>query len=716
MKPLRTIALLLLIGACRPPSTASQTPDPPVAAVEPVVEDYFGTRVVDPYRWMEDRAAPRFVDWLRGQDAHARGVLSAIPGRAELRRRIEAGSAGGASVRQVQRAGSRIFYLKRVAADGVMRLYVRDALDLPERVLIDPAPGTSIDYHRPSPDGRRVAYGVSSGGSENSVLHVVEVDTGRRGTDSIDRTPYAEPSWHPDGGAFYYNRLQPVADGAPETDRYLNSQVWLHRVGSDPRTDVPILGGGADGSPGMEPVDAPYVEATAGSPYLLALVAHGADAAMAVYVGVSGPRPGWRKVADRAHGVVAAAVHGDRVYLLTSRDAPRRRVAMVSAAAGDLDRWTTIVPPSERVIQGMAVAADGLYLTDLDGGLGRLRRYDFGTGEVREIALPLQGAVRGPVTTPTLPGALVGLQDWITPESWYRVREDGVVRTSLVDRWPIDTSPFQVEEISATAPDGTPIPLSIVRRWDSRLDGSSPVWLMAYGAYGVSITPSFTGVWGTARLLPFLEDGGMYAVCHVRGGGEFGEEWRLAGQLERKPNSYLDLIACAEHLIAAGYARTSALALEGASAGGLVAGMAMAVRPDLFQVVFNRVGDNNPLRLERGADGPIVATEFGSTATEAGFRALLAVDPTQHVKNGVSYPAVLLTAGFNDARVPPWQPGKLTAHLQAATSSGRPVILRVDFEGGHVSSGAASVQEHADMIAFLYAQIGRTDYQPRSQD
>lgn len=682
-----------------------------------MVDDYFGTQVVDPYRWMEDWKAPRFVDWLQRQDAYARTVLGAIPERDSLLERLRAGSAGGSVVRGVRQAGGRSFYLKRNPGDDALKLYVLLAPEGPERLLVAPARAgsvRSIDYFRPSPDGRRVAYGLSEGGSEQSVLHILEVESGEHAPETIDRTQYAEPSWLPDGTSFYYNRLAPQAAGAAEAEKYLHSRVWLHRVGTPAEEDVPVLGTGVAGSPALQPADSPYVQVTAGSEHLLALISHGADAAMTVHVARA--RPGtvaglqWKKVADFADGVTSAVLHGEELYLLTRKDAPRFKVLQVDADAPDLARARTVVPSSERVIQTIAVASDGLYLTDLDGGLGRLRRHGFATRTLTEVPLPLEGAVRGPVTEPTRAGALVGLQNWITPETWRRVDDSGQsLPTRLVAPWTVDTSRYLVEEVRARSWDGTFIPLSIVRRRDARLDGSSPVWLTAYGAYGVSLTPSFSGVVGTSRLMPLVEDGGMYAVCHVRGGGEYGEAWRLAGTRENKPNGYKDLLACANHLIAQRYTRASALALEGASAGGVVVGMAMTARPDLFRVVFNRVGDTNPLRLEHGADGPIVAAEFGSTRTQAGFQALYAIDSTQHVRAGTAYPAVMLTAGFNDPRVPPWQPGKLAAHLQAATTSGHPVILRVEFEGGHVASSSAQSQaEHADMLAFFYAQLGRT--------
>jgi prolyl oligopeptidase len=241
------------------------------------------------------------------------------------------------------------------------------------------------------------------------------------------------------------------------------------------------------------------------------------------------------------------------------------------------------------------------------------------------------------------------------------------------------------------------------------LDGKAPLWLTGYGAYGLAFKPALA-----AARLALLEDGGIYAVCHVRGGGEFGEEWHRAGMMATKPNTYRDLIDCTQYLHAHGYGSANTTAIEGGSAGGITVGMALVERPDLFRVVFSRVGDSNALRAEFETDGEANSKEYGSLKTEAGFKALLSVDALSHVKDGTAYPAVLLTTGLNDPRVAPWQPGKMAARLQAATSSGLPVLLLVDPDAGH-GMGSTKLQrdrEIADQLAFLYWQIGWPAYQP----
>jgi len=704
------------------PATASRSAHaaggPPVAPRVPVVDDYFGTKVTDDYRWMEDRHAPKFEQWCREQGRYARSVLDRIPGRDSLQARIAAHTGGGTTAFQVHQAGGKVFYLKLEPGQDTFKLFVRSGVDGPESLLVDPDRGASpghhfaIDYFEPSPDGSRVAYGISPGGSEKSVLHILDVSPRREWPEAIDRADYGSPSWRNDDRSFYYNRFAKVGPDAKDTEQYLNSRACLHVLGTDPDQDRAVIGTGVAGSLPVTPVDYPFIQCTAGSPYVIASISHGADPALTAYVARAGSHDHlspWVKIADVDDAITTIIPHGDKLYLLTHKNAPRYKVIAVDASSPDLSKAVTVVAPSERVIQEIDASSTALYVRDLDGGLGRLRRYEFASGRLDDVALPLRGALYGPYLDTRSTVVLAGMVGWLSPPAYYRLDGASTVRTSIVPPWKEDVSRYTVDEVQARSWDGTQIPLSIVHRRDIKLDGKNPVWLAGYGAYGISLTPGFV-----SRYLTLLEDGGVYAVAHVRGGGEFGEEWHLAGKQATKPNTYKDLIACAEYLVKQGYGSPATLAIEGRSAGGITVGMATTARPDLFRVVFNGVGDNNALRCEHGTDGPANSLEYGSTKTEAGFRALLSVDATQHVVPGTAYPAVLLTSGFNDPRVAPWQPGKMAAHLQAATTSGRPVLFLVDFDAGHGmgSSKSQRDRELADQLAFLYWQMGSPAYQP----
>jgi prolyl oligopeptidase len=669
---------------------------------------------------MEDRSAPEFINYMLAQGRYARGVLDRIPGRENLQKRVAAHTGGGIIVTDVQVAGGHIFYMKRLPDENTFKLFVRVTKNAPERLLIDPDSHATeghhfaIDYYEPSQKGEKVAYGISPGGSEHSVIHVIDVASGKEAPETIDRAENGAPAWCPDGKSFFYNRMIAVKPGDPDTARYLNSKVYWHQLGTDPEKDVPLIGAGVTGSPDVTPVDVPFIQPMAGTPYALALISHGSVPAIEVLIAplADARKPGahWRKIADTPEGVTGLALHGNTLYMLTHQNAPRYKIVAVDARDPVWSKAKTLVAPGKRVIQDMQQAQDGLYIHDLDGGLGRLRFYSFANGTLTEVALPAQGAIAGTAADPLAPGAVFGLQGWVLPAKWYAAMGTKVSPLALSPPWSDNYSAFVAEEVQAPAKYGVMIPLSIVHRRDLVKSGKEALWLTGYGAYGISLNPGLV-----ARFVPLMEDGGVYAVCHVRGGGEFGEDWHLAGYKATKPNTYRDLIACAEYLQKHGYGSPSTTAIEGRSAGGITVGMATVERPDLFRVLFSGVGDSNALRAEFETDGEANALEYGSVKTEAGFRALAAVDALSHVKNGRAYPAALFTTGLNDPRVAPWQPGKMASRMQVATSSGRPVLLLVDPDAGH-GMGSTKTQrdrEMADQMAFLYWQMGKPQYQPK---
>ncbi len=694
---------------------------PPPTPVQPVIDDYYGTKVTDSYRWMEDRRSPQFLAWAKAQDDYARATLAAIPNRDTLLHRIAELDSAGARVGRVQRAAQVLVYEKRGPADPVYKLYLRRGHGGAERLLLDPDAGTppgqhsAIDYLQISPDGRHVAVGVSQGGSEESVIRVIETASGRTLPERIDRAEYGAPAWRADGTGFFYNRFAKIPPGAPETAKYFNSSAYLHRLGETVQHDRLVLGVGRNAAVMITPVDAPLVQTAAGSRLAVAIVNHGAQSELSLYVAaqeqVRGARTRWRALADVADAVTRVALHGEDIYLLSHKGASRYQILLVGAKDPSLAHARVVVPESSVVIEDLAVAQDALYFRVLDAGVQRLRRLEFATGRILELDATLAGGIAEFAASPDAPGVLFALESWIAPRRWLAFDPATALAqdAGLVPVWHVDTSSYEVAEVRATAADGTAVPLSLIRRRDLLQDGSHPTWLAGYGAYGISYTPAFVPGW-----LALLERGGVVAVAHVRGGGELGEDWHNAGKQATKPNTYRDLIACAQYLIAAKYTSAARLAIQGSSAGGITVGMALTERPELFRVVFSDVSDSNALRVEFATDGEANALEYGSVKNEPGFRALLAVDAVQHVRDGTPYPATLLTTGINDPRVAPWQPGKMAARLQAASSSGRPVLLRVDYDAGH---GYGSTREQrdallADQLAFMFWQMDVPEFQP----
>lgn len=686
---------LLLACACSSPPDA-----PPQAPREPFVETLHGVAVADPYRWMEAGDA-RFEAWLRSQDAHARRVLAALPGRAALRERVAHWSLSGEALARVRLAAELVFVQKRLPGDEHDRLTVRPLAGGPERTLFVPPDGEALDFYLPAPDGAHVLVASSPTGSQDSVIGVLRVSDGAWLAERIPRAEEARPCWR-DAASFFYTQLADVPPGASEVERYRSSRVRLHVLGSAADSDPVVIGPGVAGL-ALEPDDLAFLHTSPGARHAVALVARGDQPDFALHVaelaGLEAGSARWTPIAGFTDGVADALLAGDTLYLLSRAGAPRFQVLALELARPELARARVVVPESERVLVALAADRKALYVSTLAAGLGGLVRVPRSGGPPEELELPLAGTLRRPVTDPGAQGVLVGLQDWITPQRWFLARDGTFEPLALAEPAPLDTRAFVVEESQATADDGTPIPLSIVRRTDLALDGRAPAWVVAYGAYGIPLLADFLG-----GVLAFVEAGGVYAVAHVRGGGEGGASWHAAGKGANKPRAALDLVACAEELFARGLAAPDTLAIAGASGGGITVGLALARRPELFRAALLEVADCNPLRLEATPDGPFLAEEWGTTESETGFRALLAMDPTQAIEPGRPYPAVLFTAGFRDPRVPPWQPAKLAAHLQASGSARGPVLLRIDFEGGHLARLTAStsrVEELTDQVAFL---------------
>ncbi len=663
---------------------------PPKATVHEVTDTYFGTKIVDPYRWMEDAKSPETAAWMKAQADYSRAYLDRLPMRAQLLKRFEELSETGVRVSGVQRAGSLYFYYRLAPGENDRRLYVRDGFKGAERLLIDPdklsAPGKrySIDSYNPSFDGKYVAYTVSLGGSENGEMRVVETATGRDMGEHIDRCRFGAGAWLPDGRTFLYNRLQKLAANAPPTELYQKSRVYMHTLGSDPDKDRAIFGYEVNPSIKMETAPLPFASVPIGSKYVIALVNSGVSPNSEYYVTTldkigATPIP-WRRIASLDDEISGSDIHGDDLYLVTYKNTPRFKVIHINLAQADLAKAETVFPASDAVVTAVGTAKDAVYVQTLDAGVGKLWRVDYKGGAPQAIKLPYDGTAFVGWTDQETEGLLFGLTSWTKSTAYfaYNPKTQTATNTTLVPPIPIDMSSIETTSVRVKSHDGTMVPLVILYKRGLKRDATNPTLLDGYGAYGIVNTEPFFA----SNFLPWLERGGVIALAGVRGGGEYGEDWHLAGKEKTKPNTWKDFIACAEYLI--------------------------NERPDLFGAAIDQVGDNNALRFETTSNGIPNIPEFGSVKTEDGFKALLAMDAYNKVKNGVKYPAVLLTTGINDPRVEPWMSAKMAARLQAASTSGKPVLLRVDYDAGHGfgSTKRQRNEQNADIYAFLFQQLG----------
>jgi prolyl oligopeptidase len=690
-------------------ASATAVPPAPVARIDVVHDTYFGESLGDPYRWMENDKDPEWLPFLKGQNAHARAVLDALPTRGRLLKRVRQLSGDTVTTSRVQRAGGLTFFTQRPLGADNFKLFVREGAAGHDRVLVDPtkASGTSghesLDWWHASPDGRHVVYGLSKDGSEDSILHVLVVADASELPERIANTQDANPEWLDDGSGFFYNQLT-GAVGTPE--RFLDSQARFHRLGTDPASDPVVMKRGLVAGIDYDKIQAPYIVTYPGSRYAVLLLsdvrpeARGFIAPLAdAIVG----RARWTPFASFEDEVTDVDLDGEDLYLLVNKDTPRGRLVKTSAAAPNLAAAALVVPQGSFVIEGTARARDGLYLKIMDGGISRLRKLDH-DGRVTDIPLPFDGTIGSVYAVAHEDGALISLTGWLTPAGIYSLDTGGrVVDTGITPKPAIDVSAYEAKRFFAVAKDGTKIPYTLIYRKGLKRDGRTPTWISAYGSYGIAAyTPAFAG-----RTLALVDAGAIVGYANVRGGGEYGREWHKAGQLANKPNTWRDLIAVCEDLITKKYTSPRHLAIGGRSAGGIAVGRAMTERPDLFAAVVDGVGWSNPLRYVAEQNGYGEEPEWGAINDAAGYRALKSIDSYQAVKDGTPYPAVLLTTGVTDPRVAPFHVAKMAARLQAATSSGKPILLRVDYDAGHGIGSTRSQQdrEAADTYAFLLWQL-----------
>lgn len=688
---------------------------PPGAPIKPVTETFFGRTVTDNYRYME-ALDPATVTWMKDQGNYTRTVFDAIAPRAALEKRVADFTAGFGFVEGYATFGGRAFYEERVPGSDNFDLMVKDAHGT--RKLVDIAAlraahggkPYAINFFLPSPDGAKVGVGISEGGSEDASLYVYDAATGKQIAGPVDRAQFGASAWSDDSNTLYFIRLKLLKPGDPEIEKYRDATLDSWDLKGEP---VAILGTGVGHGPAFKPDETPSLTLQPDAPMAAAININGVQNEIAVWLApaaqVDDPKVDWKPFVARSDNVTGLDMRGNEIFLLSHQDAPTFKVLALKAGEPLSSATTLVAAEPDRVIDSVHAAADALYVLARKGAYSQLLRIPTGTTRVDDVPLPFKGHIAEAFTDPRVPGVTIQLQSYVVPptELAYDPKSGtfsdlklGVVPASF------DPGRYLVSDLEARAHDGVLVPLSLVQRKDVK--GPQITLIQAYGSYGISQLADFS-----PRAVSFLEEGGTYASCHVRGGGELGEGWRLGGKDANKPNTWRDLIACAEDLIARRITSKSKLFIFGGSAGGITMGRAMTERPDLFAGVIDAVPAANTLRAEFSPNGPSNIPEFGSVTTEAGFRNLYEMDTIQHVRRGVQYPAVLITTGLNDPRVSPWEPAKLAAALQASGTV-RPVLLRIDTEAGH-GIGSTKTQNdklYSDMYAFIFWRAGLPQWRP----
>ena len=673
---------------------------------KPVTDEYHGIPVEDPYRWLEDSKDPAVREWTDAQNHLMRETLDAVPQKSTLYEQLKKihGEASAEYYSLQVRPGCIFAMKKQPPLQQPLLVTLASPDDLAsENILLDPnqldpSGGTAIDFYVASLDGKKAAISISKSGSERGDLYIYDVQTCQPLIDVIPRvqipTGGGSFAWTEDGNGLYYTRYPRRGERSDENlDFY--QQIYLHEIGQPESEDQYIIGRD------FPKIAESLMDTTSDGRYLLLMVKNGDGGEVAHYI--RDPQGNWNQVTHFEDEAREAKLGLDNhLYLLSRQGAPLGKILCIPLDKPTLDAARVVVPEGSLSIQLFLPTQNYLYITELDGGPSRLRVLNHQGEHVTSVPLePVSGV--WDLKHEEGDTVLFLGSSFLNPDHWsrYNPAQDEVRHTALFTKSPADFSDCEVLREFATSRDGTRIPVNIIRRKNTELDGKNPVLLLGYGGYGVSFSPFF---W--PRLRVWLDMGGVAVIANLRGGGEYGEEWHKAGNLTKKQNVFDDFIACAEYLVETKYTTPQRLCIEGGSNGGLLMGAALTQRPDLFRAVVSHVGIYDMLRVELDSNGAFNVTEFGTVTNPQHFEALYDYSPYHRVKKGTHYPAILFTAGENDGRVLAYHSRKMTALLQYASASNNPIVLRTNTSGHGIGTPLdEQIAEDADVFAFLASQL-----------
>src|SRR5438477_3636795 len=627
-----TSGAVCILASLNLPGTEPVSPTPK----RPVTDEYQGVKVEDNYQWLEQDDDPAVKAWSDAQTRQTRKYLDELPDRAAIEKQLTDWYAKTSPSYSgiVSRPG--ILFARKFQPPKQQQMLVTlasaDALKSEKVVLdpnkLDPSGKTAIDWFVPSRDGKYVAMSISQGGSEDGTLHIYETATGKALKDSIAHVQYptagGSAAWNADGSGIYYTRF-PRKGERPDADLNFYQQVYFHKLGANDSEDTYSIG---KDFPRIAEVN---LQASHDGKYILATVANGDGGDFAHYL--LGPDGNWKQLTQFSDQIKSARLGRDNaLYMLSRADAPRGKILRISLDAPELANATTIVTAGEAVIQFIEPTGDALYLGDLLGGPSQIRRVGLDGNNETIVPIPQISAV---TEMESLEDNSLLFRDvsYTEPAAWFHlVGNEPPKKTALVNNSPVSFAELEVSREMATAKDGTKVPLNIIRKKETRLDGNNPTLLYGYGGYGLSMQPNFDFV---RRL--WFDRGGVWVVANIRGGGEFGEEWDKGGNLTKKQNVFDDFAASAEYLINEKWTRPEKLAVLGVSNGGLLMGAMITQHPDLVHAVVSAVGIYDMLRVELAPNGAFNVTEFGTVKDPAQFKALYAYSPYHHVTDGTNY-------------------------------------------------------------------------------
>lgn len=681
----------------------------PTTATCDQVDNYHGTLIADPYRWLEDTDSPQTREWIERQNSLTFSFLEKIPAREKIRERLRELWDFPKSYAP-RKAGGRYFQLRNSGLQNQDVLYWFDSLDGEKRVLLDPnqlsEDGTiALTEWRLSQDGRYLAYSTSSGGSDWQTWHVRDVQSGDDLFDKLEWSKFSSADWLPDSSGFFYSRYEPPVESDRLLEINLNQKLYLHRLGTSQEEDELIYQRPDHPEWGFDP------KVSRDGEYLVLHVWHGTDTRNRFFYQTLKDFTGFIElIPDLEAAFEFVGNDGPIFYLRTDFNAPRGQLIAVDLRKPGKQDWRVLIPESEDVLELVKIVNNQFVALYLHHAHHRLKRFDLSGSYLGEIQLPTLGSILNLNNGVYLFGEreddelFFSFHSFAYPPTTFRYtfaddRSEALDPPGL----DIDLSAYRTEQVFLPSKDGTKIPLFLVYRDGIRKDGTNPTLLYGYGGFNISITPTFM-----VNRLVWLEMGGVLAVANLRGGGEYGEEWHKAGSLENKQNVIDDMIACAEYLIASQITIPSRLAIEGRSNGGLLVGACITQRPDLFGAALPAVGVMDMLRFHKFTIGWAWVSDYGSSDDPEQFKVLLSYSPLHNIKPGIRYPATLVTTGDHDDRVVPGHSFKFTAALQAAQAGEAPILIRIQTKAGHGfgKPTAILIAEQSDILAFLVQILG----------
>ncbi len=669
-----------------------------------VVDDYFGTKVADPYRWLEDDNAPDTKAWVEAQNKVTRGYLDAIPEREAIKARLT-------KVWNYERfgvpfrRGGNYFYNRNDGLQNQAVLFVTENLEDSGRILLDPntlsKDGTiALSDISASEDGKLLAYGISVGGSDWVTWKVRDVATGKDLDDEIKWSKFSGASWMKDSSGFYYSAYAEPASGEAMKGVNKNQKIYFHKIGTRQARDTLIYERPDHPDWGLGAL------VTEDGRWLLIHQSEGTENKNRIFLkDLSKPGSAIEPFLDHfdAHyGVIGN--DGDFFYIHTDKDAPRHRVVAIRRDKPESKDWKTLIAQGEDVLQAVDLIANRLVVVWMHDANEKVELFSLDGRKQRDIALPTLGTVGSFSGQRKYKEGFYAFTSFTYPSTVYRF-DFTTGKSSVFKRPSVDFKPdaFETEQVFFKSKDGTKIPMFLVFKKGLKLDGQNPTLLYGYGGFDISLTPNF-GV----QTLTWLEMGGVYALANLRGGGEYGSDWHNAGRLRNKQNVFDDFISAAEWLIREKYTSTPKLAIRGGSNGGLLVGACMTQRPDLFGACLAHVGVMDMLRFHKFTIGWAWKSDYGSSESKADFETLIKYSPLQNLKPGVKYPPTLVFTGDHDDRVVPAHSFKFAAQLQADQSGPAPTLIRIETNAGHGAGKPTTklIDEAADEWAFAVKNLG----------